>query len=436
MKGRFHGGDRYRNKVKLDFSVNTNPMGMPDFVKRMSEQTLHSCLDLCCEWYPDPECDKLREALAVRHHIPKERIVCGNGACELIYAVVNVLARTPVSAGTGPETSAHGPVSSGYRRMRAVLPIPSFGEYEQALRAADADITYYPLKEERDFMWEEGILEALTPGVDLLFLCNPNNPTGNKIQDGLLHVILRHCMERKITVLLDECFLELALDEEDGNSVDWGMDDKDAGNIRSGEIAQHKEKQERKEQRIAHLTGRYPNVVILKAFTKLYAMPGLRLGYCVSSDRELLRRMRGQMPCWNVSGIAQFAGLTVLDSENVDDYISQSVKIIKKERNYLQKGLTDLGFYVVPGCANFLCFSAEHRLKGSFPGEETARDGMTVQSPADPCEDLYERLLASGILIRDCSSFRGLGKGWYRIGVRLHQENERLLQALENIGRK
>lgn len=410
MKGRFHGGDRYRNKVRLDFSVNTNPMGMPDFVKRTLGRTLHSCLDLCCEWYPDPECDKLREALAVRHHIPKERIVCGNGACELIYAVVNALARTSVSAGTGPETPAHGSVSSGYRRMRAVLPVPSFGEYEQALQAADADITYYSLKAEKDFMWEERILEALTPGVDLLFLCNPNNPAGNKIPDRLLHVILRHCMERKITVLLDECFLELALEED--------------------------EERGEKKYRIACLTGQYPNAVILKAFTKLYAMPGLRLGYCVSGDRELLRRMRGQMPCWNVSGIAQFAGLTVLDNESLNDYISQSVKIIKKERSYLQKGLTDLGFYVVPGCANFLCFSAEHRPKGSFPVEEGARDGMAVHSPAAPCEDLYERLLASGILIRDCSSFRGLGKGWYRIGVRLHQENERLLQALANIGRK
>lgn len=379
-----HGGDRYRLDIRLDFSVNTNPLGMPDYVRRTVQASFCQSEDRYCEWYPDPECSRLRKALASYHHISGEAILCGNGACELIYALVRALA------------------ASGARAVRAVLPLPSFGEYERALAAVGADVTCYLLEEAHGFAWNETILETLTPDTDLLFLCNPNNPTGNRIPETLLEHILRHCREREIVVLLDECFLELAVQEEKENVEAEGYEDFGEPNI------------DRKQQcRLVRITEEYPNTVVLKAFTKWYAMPGLRLGYCISGNGLLLARMREQIPCWSVSGIAQLAGMTALDNAEHIDYIGQSTQLIRVERAFLKSGLEKLGMHVIPGCASFLCFS--------------------VKSCEDSFHDLYERLLDVGILIRDCRSFRGIGDGWYRIAVRPHEENVCLLRELEKM---
>lgn len=370
-----HGGDRYRNDVKLDFSVNTNPLGMPAYIRKRLQEAACTSADIW-EWYPDPRCSELRSALAAYHTIPKETIVCGNGASELIAAAVRALARRKggswqLHGGTGP---------------KAVLPVPSFGEYERALQAADAQIVYYPLKEKDGFVLGGEICGSLTPDMDMLFLCSPNNPVGNLIPEALLHRILEHCRENGISVLLDECFLELA---GGGKAESGNADRKDAC------------------RRTCGLLETYPNLILLKAFTKLYAMPGLRLGYCICGDREKIRDIKDQLPCWNVSGIAQLAGMTVLDNEETIDYISQSREMIGRERRYLEAGLETAGMRVLPSSANFICFYAEPSLWG----------------------DLYEKLLQRGILIRDCSSFHGMGKGWYRIAVKTRRENELLLEA-------
>lgn len=383
-----HGGDRYRDHVKLDFSVNTNPLGIPEYVRKALQEVVCCSADLW-EWYPDPACVRLRDSIASYHHIAKEWILCGNGASELITAAVRACAAYAMGhkSKPGEERNAWQEERSA---PRIVLPVPSFTEYERAATVSGAECVYHDLNRENGFALTETVLEKLTPDTDMLFLCNPNNPTGDLISEELLCRILKHCRENNITVLLDECFLELCAPErrfdaqpDKENTIDSAA--------RAGELA-----------------SEYPNLIVLKAFTKLYAMPGMRLGYCICADRTLRERIREQLPCWNVSGIAQFAGMTVLDNKKRIDYISQSKHMIQKERDWLTEELRMPGIKTVPGCANFICFHADPRLYGN----------------------LYEMLLKKGILIRDCSGFRGMESGWYRIAVRPHEENETLIGAI------
>jgi len=348
MTAQIHGGMPQGSAVDLDFSVNTNPLGMPGHVRERLAEAVNSGKELW-EKYPDPACTKLRELLAHRHLVQPERIVCGNGASELIMALVRMLRHR-----------------KGKLPLRCILPVPSFSEYERALLAAGAEINCYMLKETEDFSLTEALIDRLTSDMDLLFLCNPNNPTGRLIPGPLLSAILKRCRERDITVILDECFLELA-----------------GGEYRDGS-----------------------GPIVLKAFTKLYAIPGLRLGYCICPDQATAEETAAQIPCWSVSGIAQMAGLTVLEWDEDIDYISQSREIIVRERDWLKERLISLKLRVIPGEANFLCFYC-----GGVP--------------------LFEKMLEKRILIRDCGNFRGMGKGWYRIAVKRHEENVILIQRLQ-----
>lgn len=400
MAEQLHGGDRYRNHVKLDFSVNINPLGMPEYAGEALREAVRGSADVW-EWYPDPVCSRLREALAAYHLVPKEAVLCGNGASELILAIVRAKAAYVIE-----RDMCRGAAKGERKALRVVLPVPSFAEYERAAAAAGAQCIYHSLKKEIGFALTETVLETLTRDVDMLFLCNPNNPTGNLIPDALLRRILEHCRENKITVLLDECFLELSVSEFDKAKRDTDArqrEEASRSDVRQGEEAS------RLDMRTAELVSDYPNLIVLKAFTKLYAMPGVRLGYCISTDRTLREMIKEQLPCWNVSGIAQLAGMTVLDNKKRIDYISQSRRLIREERDWLTKALEALGIEPVPGCANFICFYADALSYGN----------------------LYEKLLKKGILIRDCSGFRGMESGWYRIAVRPHKENERLVRAIQ-----
>ena len=394
-----HGGDRYRNHVTLDFSVNTNPLGMPEYVRKTLLETVCGSADIW-EWYPDPACGRLRELIASHRHIAKEWIVCGNGASELITAIVRAKSTHAAAHVTKPEEERTA-LKTERSALRVVLPVPSFAEYERAAAAVGAKCIYHSLNRENGFALTETVLEKLTPDADMLFLCNPNNPTGNLIPEKLLRRILEHCRKNGITVLLDECFLELCAPESDEKGRN-GASKRDAAE--DAETARHSDK------RIASLASAYPNLVVLKAFTKLYAMPGVRLGYCICGNKMLRERIREQLPCWNVSGIAQLAGMTALDNKKNFDYIGQSRRMIQKERDWLTEALWTLGMETVPGCANFICFYADPLFHGN----------------------LYEKLLSKEILIRDCSGFRGMESGWYRIAVRPHEENEELIRAIQD----
>ncbi len=339
-----HGGDIYHNDVELDFSANVNPFGTPaEIVRAVSEAA--SALSA----YPDPYCGKLREKLSKVHGVDMDDIVCGNGAADLIFQFAAAL-----------------------RPGKTLLPVPSFSEYEAALDAAGCGAEYYYLSRENGFTVTEDILGEITPELDLVMLCSPNNPTGISVDAGLLTEILAACDRAGTWLFLDECFLELT-DNPTVKSV--------IPKIAEGD-----------------------KVFVLRAFTKLYGMAGARLGYAICKNRGFLLKMCASVQPWNVSSLAQAAGEAALDC---GEFAEKSLKLISEEKKYLLRELKRLGIAVLPGEANFLM------LQG-VPG-------------------LYERLLGKKILIRSCANYRGLDEGDCRIAVKTHGENERLIAALEEI---
>lgn len=343
MREQIHGGDIYRNVDVVDFSVNSNPLGPPETVLR----AVRNKAELIAG-YPDIQCDRLREAISEFEEVAKEEVICGNGAAELFFAVAAA-------------------VRPGY----VLLPVPSFAEYERALHAAGTRIDYYILKEERRFKVDEDILERILPEMDMLFLCNPNNPTGQTISRELLVKILDRCKAYGILVVLDECFIDF-------------LDDPQLYEMRA-------------------YRHEYPNLLIIKAFTKIFCMPGLRLGYGISGNQELLARMEEACQPWNVSVLAQEGGVAALGC--CEEYIERTRRYVAAERAYFVRELTKLGCRVYGSCANYIFFKGE---KG-----------------------LYEQALHAGFLIRDCGNYRGLAKGYYRIAVRTREENEILLRWLK-----
>lgn len=337
-----HGGDIYRNQISMDFSVNVNPLGLPKSVEEALGQAVKECIA-----YPDIWAEELRKCTAKRIGVPEESLIFGNGASELFMAIVHALSP-----------------------KKTVIPVPSFYGYEYAAGAADGEIDFVQLSEEKGFCLDEQILAHLNESTDLLFLAHPNNPVGNVIESELLYRILCHCREREIVVVLDECFVELC--GEEVSALPWRV--------------------------------KFPNLLIVRAFTKTYAIPGVRLGYLVGAEPNLLERIRRQLPEWNLSIFAQRAGSAACGELF---YVEEAKQQIKAERRFLIEGLRALGITVYDGTANFLF------LRSKIP--------------------LYEKLLEQHVLIRDCSNYRGLKNGYYRVAVKSHRENEELLRRIGEI---
>lgn len=344
-----HGGDIYEGNIILDFSANTNPLGTPHGVI----EAMQAALDVAHR-YPDPYCRELTKAIAEHEGIPQEYVLCGNGAADLIYAYCRA-----VSPSSAVETA------------------PTFSEYSSALERAGCKINRYLLHEDNEFNLDEDFihyLDKIKP--EAVFLCNPNNPTGRLIPQSLLEKILKFCDKSGTRLFVDECFLDLSnIDNDAGN----------AGMKRF--LKDHK------------------NLFILKAFTKSYGMAGVRLGYCLCSDGDLLEKMSKESCPWNVSSIAQAAGTAALRES---EFLIKTREIIRKERKWLKNALESEGFRVCDSHANYLLFYGGAGL------------GKVLK---EQC----------GIVIRDCSNYNGLENGWYRTAVRLHAENEKLIECIRQV---
>lgn len=301
--------------------------------------------------YPDPLCRALRAALERHHRIPAGYFLCGNGAADLIFRLAFAL-----------------------RPQKALIPAPTFAEYAQALEQAGCpQVERHFLSPQRDFALEEDFLEAVTPGTQLVFLCNPNNPTGLVTPSRLLLRLVERCEEVGARLCLDECFLDFLPEQE--------------------------------QLTLFPLLEKHPSLLILRAFTKLYAMAGIRLGYLACSDGALLERLREAGQPWSVSTVASVCGAAALECE---DFRRRTLETVPRNREALKAGLEALGLRVLPGRANYLCFSTSQ-------------------------PELGEKLEKQGILIRDCRNYPGLCPGWFRVAVRTQVENQRLLQAMGRI---
>ena len=350
-----HGGDIYRNKVKYDFSVNVNPLGMPEEMKR----SLLGAMEHLDE-YPDPEAEALRKSIAGRLGVSADEVIPGNGASEIFMAAVRALLPTEV-----------------------LLAAPSFSGYEYSVRSAGkCAIRYFALEEEKDFSLEgsASLLEILEKfgkaDVPMVFLACPNNPNGGLISPAFLLKILEECEKNNIWMILDECFLDFS------------------SNVYS--------------YRKLLAEANFPHLIRVGAYTKICAIPGVRLGFAVVSNEELREKILRQLPEWNMSAFAQAAGAAEYDE---DVWMRKTWEHLAEEKAYLTSVLTE------PAIA---------RKVKSYPSDANY---MLLRTELP----LYDLMLSRGILIRDCSDYPGLAKGYYRIAIRNREENEVLAAALREI---
>ncbi len=348
MGKHIHGGDIYKEafagRTMLDYSANINPQGPPPSVV----EVLTSSAELCAN-YPDPKCRKLTAALAVHENVPAEYIFCSNGAAEIIFRIVFAL-----------------------RPSRALLLAPTFAEYEEALLTVGCDISRHTLLESSGFELGMDIVDSITPQTDIIFLCNPNNPTGKTTSRPVLEAVLRRAADCGAVLVVDECFHEFLVDQSTS---------------------------------LKNSLREYDNLIIVRAFTKIFAMAGLRLGYCLASSAELLQRIRTFGQPWSVSSVAQACGCAALTET---EYLRRTVELIAEQRDYLTTSLRVLGLKVFDSEINFILF----------------KSGDT---------DLCGKMEAHDILIRSCENFAGLSSGFYRIAVKSEADNRRLISAFEEV---
>lgn len=338
-----HGGDIYSRKIKYDFSANINPLGIPENIKKSLTDSIDSFQN-----YPDTECRKLVKKISETEDIEQNKIVCGNGVSDLIYRIV-----------------------AKFQPKKALLTAPTFSEYEKALRQSGAEIKYFLTDELTGFKPDMKILDYLTDDTDIFFICNPNNPTGNTIDRKLMEKIIERCSLKNIFLVVDESFIDFMAD---------------SGKHSIKKLADGK------------------NIIVLRAFTKIYAIAGLRLGYAICGTREISEAIKNYGQCWSVSVPAQIAGISALENT---DYIARTIETVSAERKFLTENLDSLGFGVFHSQVNFILIKSDL-----------------------PLDKLLEQ---REIAIRNCENYIGLGQGYFRLAVRTRTENEALIKAIAEI---
>lgn len=344
-----HGGDVYHNRIKYDFSVNINPMGVAPEVRGAIIDATEMV-----DKYPEYNADSLREAIAAKYKINDKQLIVGNGASELITAICQLL-------------------NPGV----AVISGPAFTGYERALEAVGTEICFSDTGGDDEFVAGESLIEDIrTFEPDIVFIANPSNPAGRILTADYLRRLADVCFGVSAYLVVDECFIELT-----------GME-KDNSLLYSDYLPK--------------------NVIVLRAFTKTFAIPGIRLGYAVCGHEDVADRINARLPEWNISVFAMEAGKAALE---LDDYIEESVKLINQEREFVKRGLRWLGFKIINSEANYVLFLIKNE----------KRSGQ-----------LGKFLIERGILIRDCSDYVGLGPGYYRVAVKNHADNVILIRGLRD----
>ncbi len=344
----FHGGNIYDVKRKhrkdvIDFSANINPLGLPLKVKKAISEGLDKILH-----YPDLNARNITQKIAKYWRIDEQNILLGNGSSELIYLI-----------------------SSTFRPKTSLIVVPTFSEYECSAKIIKCRTRFLKLKEKEDFRFNPPHFN----NVDLFFLCNPNNPTGNLI-------LQKRQLIEKLTdglIVVDEAFMDFLPDQKNYTFI-WKA-----------------VKQRR--------------IIVLRSFTKFFALPGLRMGYVIA-HKEIINALRRHQPPWSTNSLAQVAAETILGDK---EYIKNSYLFIVKERDFLFRELDRMkGLKVYPSVTNFILCRLEN---------------TRIQSAGI----LRQKLIKQGILIRNCNNFKGLNDRFFRTAVRKRSENIKLIAALKGI---
>jgi threonine-phosphate decarboxylase len=333
----------------LDFSSSVNPLGPSKLAIEAAKKSFKEI-----PAYPDSNSNALRTAIA--SHFPaltKNNIIAGNGSTELMYLFADTFMR---------------------KGDKALIPAPTFGEYESAIRKTGEIPRFISL--DNNFNIDSAAFQKEIKGAKIIFLCNPNNPTSLLIPQNVLKGLIEEAMNQDTLVFLDEDFLEF-VEEEKTLSLIGKIND-------------------------------YSNLFILRSFTKIFGLTGLRIGYGIASKETVDLLLCAKIP-WNVNCVAQAAAVAAFNDE---EHLKVTRELIKKEKAYLLGGLSKISvFKIYPPDANFFFV-------------DTRKSGLKASQVA-------AKLLAQGILIRDCSSFHGLDPYYIRIAVKTHSENQKLVEALK-----
>jgi threonine-phosphate decarboxylase len=335
----------------LDFSSNINPLGTPKPAFRAIMEEMDRLIQ-----YPERDSLTLRESLAARDRVHVDNIIAGNGSTEFIYLIPRVL-----------------------QMKKVLLLAPTYSDYELALTRSGSEVVHFPLKKEEGFAFDlDRFIKTMQEGVGLVFLCNPNNPTGTLIHLEEIKEILSASRFTKTTVVIDEAFMDFVL----GESVRFQVVE-------------------------------WENLLVLRSLTSFYGIPGLRAGALYGST-PLIEKIKAYQEPWTLNRLSQAAVMAVFDDE---DYRQESIHLVREQRDYLIRELGAVpGIRVFPSSANYLL------LETSPPMPEPDR--------------LFDSLIRSGILVRNCASFPTLGSTFIRVAVRNYDENMLLVEALNNAVRK
>lgn len=359
-KDHFHGSDLEKIEeiygIKKEditsFSANVNPLGISPLLR----ETLASHVD-AISTYPDRDYTKLRKSICAYTGAQFENIIVGNGSTELISLFIQT---------THPE--------------KALILGPTYSEYEREIALEGGHTLYYPLKEENNFQMDVNDLCAqMKDGLDLLVLCNPNNPTASAISRKDMRKILDAALQFGIAVMVDETYAEFAPDDRKISSIP--------------------------------LTNNYNNLIVLRGISKFFAAPGLRLGYAVTGNPDLLKYINTKKNPWTINSLAEIAGCIMFSDK---EYIEKTRTLITTEREHLLSLLSSWDTVkVYPSCTNFIL--------------------MKILKEDVTSDMLFDCCIRRGLMIRDCSTFPFLDSSYIRFCVMSPEKNDELMKAFKEL---
>lgn len=357
LKPAYHGGNLQKAaelygiqpKDFLDFSANISWLGTPPGIEDAIERGI-----AVMQHYPDPRYQVLTEKIAHASNLPLNHILVGNGSIELIYALLR---------GLGPQ--------------KALVLEPTFSEYSRAVQLNGGEVTSIPLVVEDDWQPDLVKISEQLEDVDVVFLCNPNNPTGQLLERMQVVDFIQRAKEADCLVVVDEAFIDFL---EDFADTKYGVLD---------------------------LVRTQENLIVFRSFTKFFAIPGLRLGFCAASP-DLISLMKANQEPWTVNCIAQSVGEFI-----VDDLLAPFREHVRMQ---IKQARVELREQLAASC-NIRSWGEVNYLFLELP-------------PKIDSSDLTKALGQQGVLVRDCAPFGIQFNGHIRIAVRSPEENGRLLEIL------
>lgn len=359
-KDHFHGSDleqieriyHIKKEDIISFSANVNPLGISYQLKT----TLSEQLDAITT-YPDRDYTALRRCIAGYAGTQPENVIVGNGSTELISLFIQT--RHP---------------------KKALILGPTYSEYEREISLGGGTTHYYPLKEADDFQMDTGDFCAKLKGsIDLLVLCNPNNPTSTAITAKEMRKILDTCMQYGIFVMVDETYVEFATGGDKITAIP--------------------------------LTNYYNNLIILRGTSKFFAAPGLRLGYAITGNQDLAKAINTRKNPWTINSLAEIAGrLMFQDAE----YIDQTQQLITAERNRIYTLISSWDTVKV------------YQPQANFILMKILKEEVTAAA-------LFDHCIKKGLMIRNCSSFPFLDNKYVRFCLMKPEQNDRLIESFSEL---